>query len=364
MSGEEQSQSRHRRPKTMQENTMADPVNSLTHDHIYLGADHQRNEKRVWLVIALTTITMVVEIAAGTIFGSLALTADGWHMSTHAGAMLIAAIAYSYARRHANDPRYSFGTGKLGDLAAFASAVVLALVALFIGWESLLRLAHPVEIDFNQAILVAVIGLVVNLLCAFLLRHDHSHHGHGHGDGHGGHHHHDHHVHDEHHGHAAPASRQAVTDRLSASKKKGSQDNNMRAAYIHVLADALTSVLAILALVLGRAYGWTVLDPLMGVVGGLVIARWSWGLIKTTSKVLLDRQSDEGELAEQIRKRMEANGDRISDLHVWQVGPGHHAAIIALMAKDPQPPSWYKARLGDVSDLSHVTVEVTPLVGA
>lgn len=224
------------------------------HDHFFLGSDHQRNERKVWLVIALTASMMLVEIVAGTLYGSMALVADGWHMSTHAGAMLIAVLAYRFARRHAGNPRFTFGTGKLGDLAGFASAVLLALVALLIGWESLVRLTQPIHIDFNQAIAVAVVGLGVNLVCAWLLKDDHAHH-HHHGHEH-------HHSNDEHH---APG--------------KG-RDNNLRAAYLHVLADALTSVLAILALLLGRSYGWSWADPAMGVVGALVIARWSWGLIR------------------------------------------------------------------------------------
>jgi cation diffusion facilitator family transporter len=208
---------------------------SSPHEHVFLGDDHERNERRTWLVIAITATMMVVEIAAGTAFGSMALIADGWHMSTHAAALLIAALAYLYARKNVRNPRFTFGTGKLGDLAGFASAVVLALIALLIGWESLLRFYSPVAISFPQAITIAAIGLGVNLLCAWLLRGDHSHH-HGH-----------------HHEHAG--------------------DNNLRAAYLHVLADALTSILAIVALLLGSLYEWSWMDPAMGIVGGLVIAR-------------------------------------------------------------------------------------------
>jgi cation diffusion facilitator family transporter len=318
---------------------MATSVESFKHDHVFLGENHERNERRVWLVIALTATMMVAEITAGSLFGSMALTADGWHMSTHAGAMLIAALAYLYARRQAHNPRYTFGTGKLGDLAGFASAVVLALIALLIGWESLLRLANPVSIDFDQAIVVAALGLAVNLASAWLLRDDHHHHDHGHHDH--GRHHAGHHGHHGGHAHAG-------------------KDNNLRAAYLHVLADALTSVLAILALILGRLYGWNALDPLMGVVGGLVIARWSWGLIRVTAGVLLDAQSDHEDLAAQIRTQVETAEDRISDLHVWQLGPGHHAAIVALVAQKPHPPSFYKDKLRGIDSLSHVTVEVTP----
>lgn len=226
-----------------------------SHDHVFLGDNHERNERRTWFVIALTATMMVAEITAGTLFGSMALVADGWHMSTHAAAMLIAALAYLYARKNARNPRFTFGTGKFGDLAAFASAVVLALIAVLIGWESFVRLANPVPISFPQAIAVAVIGLAVNLVCAWLLRDDHSHHGHHH---------------DDHHGHG--------------------HDNNLRAAYLHVLADALTSVLAIFALLAGSIYGWLWLDPAMGIVGALVIAKWSWGLIRDAGGVLLDYQ--------------------------------------------------------------------------
>jgi len=325
---------------------MAQTVEDMRHEHMFLGADHQRNERRVWLVIALTASMMVAEIVAGSMFGSMALTADGWHMSTHAGAMLISALAYLYARRQAKNPRYTFGTGKLGDLAGFASAIVLALVALMIAWESLLRLANPVAIDFDQAVLVAVIGLAVNLLSAWLLKEDHGHHA-GH---HGGHH--------GHHGGLGHAGHHGHHDRAHG------KDHNLRVAYLHVLADALTSVLAIAALLLGRAYGWNALDPIMGIVGGLVIARWSWGLIRSTATVLLDAQADEEGLAEKIRAQVETEEDRISDLHVWQVGPGHHAAIVALVASRPQSPSFYKEKLRGIRDLSHITVEVTPKVAA
>lgn len=302
------------------------------HDHFFLGSDHQRNERKVWLVIALTASMMLVEIVAGTLYGSMALVADGWHMSTHAGAMLIAVLAYRFARRHAGNPRFTFGTGKLGDLAGFASAIVLALVALLIGWESLVRLTQPIHIDFNQAIAVAVVGLGVNLVCAWLLKDDHAHH-HHHGHEH-------HHSNDEHH---APG--------------KG-RDNNLRAAYLHVLADALTSVLAILALLLGRSYGWSWADPAMGVVGALVIARWSWGLIRDSGSVLLDAAAEGQDVRQEIREAMAPTGSQVTDLHVWQVGPGHFAAIVSLMAREPREPAAYKALLAHIHELSHVTVEV------
>lgn len=314
-------------------------ISSHVHEHNFLGSDHRRNEKRVWLVIALTASMMVAEIVAGTIFGSMALVADGWHMSTHAGAMLIAALAYFYARRHVRDPRFTFGTGKFGDLGAFASAIILALVALLIGWESLLRLASPVAIHFEQAIAVAVIGLLVNLLSAWLLRDDHHHH---HGDHHHHHHDDDHHPHSHDHEHAARG-----------------RDNNLRAAYLHVLADALTSVLAILALLLGRSFGWTWADPAMGIVGSLVIARWSWGLVRDSGGVLLDRVPSHEDLLGEIREAVETEQDRITDLHVWQVGPGQCAAIVAIASAEPKDPVHYKALLKPVHELSHVAVEVS-----
>lgn len=309
-------------------------VSTLGHTHSFLGDDHQRNERKVWLVIALTASMMVIEIIAGTVYGSMALVADGWHMSTHAGAMLITVLAYRYARRHANNPRFTFGTGKLGDLAGFASAVVLALIALLIGWESFLRLANPVAIQFEQAITVAVVGLIVNLVSAWLLKDDHSHHHHHHAHAHDAHHH-DHH----------PKAR----------------DNNLRAAYMHVLADALTSILAIVALLLGRSYGWLWADPIMGVVGALVIARWSWSLIRDAGSVLLDAASEGEAVRQEIQEAMTHSSDRITDLHVWQVGPGHFAAIIALATQEPKEPAHYKAQLEHIHELSHITVEVQPI---
>ncbi|WFS00234.1 CDF family Co(II)/Ni(II) efflux transporter DmeF [Rhizobium tumorigenes] len=303
------------------------------HDHLFLGENHARNERRTWLVIAITASMMVIEIVAGNMFGSMALVADGWHMSTHAAAMLIAALAYLYARRHANNPRFSFGTGKLGDLAGFASAVVLALIALMIAWESFLRLRSPVSINFQEAIFVAVVGLLVNIVCAWLLRDDHHHsHGHHHSHDHDGH-------HGDHHGH-------------------GGKDQNLRAAYVHVLADALTSVLAIGALVLGSIYGWLWLDPAIGIVGGIVIARWSWVLVRDSGRVLLDYQTDDEDLPEEIKDIMTREGVEILDLHVWQLGPGHHGAIVSIVADNPHAPSYYREKLAAIHDLSHVTVEV------
>lgn len=296
------------------------------HEHVFLGSGHERNERRTWLVIALTATMMIAEIAAGSLFGSMALIADGWHMATHALAMLIAAFAYVYARRNARNERFTFGTGKLGELAGFASAIILALIALLIGWESILRLGAPVAIDFPQAIAVAVIGLIVNLVSAWLLSDGH-HHEHGHEPGH--HHHH-------------------------------GRDNNLRAAYLHVLADGLTSLLAIFALTAGAFYGWLWLDPAMGIVGALVIARWSWGLIRDAGGVLLDYVPPEEDLPNEIRDALKAEGERITDLHVWQLGPGHHGAIVAIASVAPKAPSHYREKLAHIDELSHVTIEVEP----
>jgi cation diffusion facilitator family transporter len=313
-------------------------LDAWRHDHLFLGADHDRNERRTRWVVALTAAMMAVEIAGGLAFGSMALLADGLHMATHAGALGVAALAYRYARRHARDPRFAFGTGKLGDLAGFASALVLAVVSVGIGWESVVRLLNPVAIAYDEAIAIAVLGLAVNIASAWLLHDDGHHHGHDHGHGH-----HDAHDHDDDHGHGHHGHHD--------------RDHNLRAAYFHVLADAVTSVGAILGLLAGRLYGWAWMDALMGIVGGVMIARWSWGLLRDSGAVLLDAVPDPG-LAEAIRDRLETGGDRIADLHLWRVGPGHAAAIVALVSDRPQPPAWYKARLGGLAGLSHVTVEV------
>ena len=308
-------------------------IKSSRHDHVFLGEDHARNERRTWLVIGLTAAMMVAEIAAGAAFGSMALLADGFHMATHAGALTISALAYLYARRHSQDRRFSFGTGKLGDLAGFASAIILALISLLIGYESFLRVLTPVTIRFEEAIAVAVVGLTINLVCACLL-HEGGHHSHD------PHHYHGENDHADHHGH----------DR---------RDRNLRAAYLHVLADALTSVLAITGLVFGRAYGWVWMDPLMGIVAALVIARWSWGLVRETGAVLLDTVPDDG-LAGTIRRALEQGGDRVSDMHLWRIGPGHMAVIVSLVSDQPCPPEHYKAKLWGLPQLSHVTIEVHP----
>jgi cation diffusion facilitator family transporter len=314
-------------------------VDRWTHDHVFLGAKHAQNERRTWFVVILTVVMMVAEIAAGSIFGSMALLADGWHMGTHAAALGIAGCAYLFARRHTGNERFSFGTGKFGDLAAFSSALILGIIAVQIAYESVLRLMSPVPIVYAEAIAVATLGLIVNVVSAFLLRdsHDH-HHGHAHAQDHNQGHDHDHA--DHHHDHA-----------------HHHRDNNFRAAYVHVLADAATSVLAIAALTLAMHTGWAWADPAVGLVGSVVIASWAYTLIRDAGRVLLDVSADR-KLERTIRARLEAGEDRITDLHVWQVGPGHCAAVISLVSDTPLQPAAYKERLHDLRGLSHVTVEV------
>jgi cation diffusion facilitator family transporter len=293
-----------------------------THEHVFLGPHHARNERRTWLVVGLTAIMMVAEIFGGIVFGSMALLADGWHMSTHAAALAIAALAYQYARRHTHDPRFAFGTGKLGELSAFASAIVLGMIAILIAYQSLIRLVHPLPIAYGEAISIAVVGLVVNLICAWLLRDDHGHH--------------HNHAHAQNHHH---------------------RDHNLRAAYLHVLADAITSVMAIAGLILALSFKWAWVDALVGIIGACVIASWSYRLILDSGRVLLDVVPD-GSMRGVIRQRLEVDGDRVSDLHLWQVGPGHRAAVITIVTDRPQAPSSYKDRLARLPGLSHVTIEV------
>ena len=414
-------------------------INGCTpaHRHDFLGSGHARNERRTWAVVILCTFMMLLEIIGGTIFGSLALVADGWHMSTHAGALLLAALAYRYARRHSDDTRFVFGTGKLGDLAAFTSAIILAMIAILIGYEAVSRLFSPVHIDFNAAIPIAVLGLAVNLISAWLLAGDHDHAG--------GHHHHHHHG-DSAHEHGVEPTRKLDTPwgpaelevfedgvpprfrlrhlpqgcggsietlRPDGSKQiftlcqregfmesivdipepheftarihltheesqcdteisfaehahhHGSstinRDNNIRAAFVHVFADAAVSVLVICGLLAAKFLGWMWMDPVMGIVGALVIANWSIGLIRSTVGILVDMSPDD-QLAGRIRAELEKSGDKVIDLHLWRVGPGHLSAIISLTSAKPQLPAVYKSRLACVVRLSHVTIEVQPEV--
>jgi cation diffusion facilitator family transporter len=403
------------------------------HDHVFLGPDHERAERRTWAVIVLCSVMMIAEIIGGALFGSLALIADGLHMSTHAGALLLAALAYTYARKHANDRNFTFGTGKFGDLAGYSSAIVLAMIALLIGYEAVSRLLNPVPISFNEAIPIAVLGLAVNVASAWLLSGGH-HHGHSHGHSHG-------HEHD--HG-EEPRRIELGTDALEievfedgvpprfrvaadlavlagvsdvtietirpdgrrqlfafdhrdgylesrdeipephaflakvrlmqagqqherdlefeehgheAAHGAHHRDNNMRAAIIHVMADAAVSVLVIAGLVLARAFGWLWMDPLAGFIGALVIANWSVGLLRDTGGILLDRMPDPG-MAEKVRMEIESEGDQVTDLHLWRLGPGHLGAIVCVATTGAREAAHYRQRLAKFADLSHVTVEV------
>jgi len=316
-------------------------LDDFAHDHLFLGSAHDENARRTLWVVALTFIMMVGEIIAGTVFGSMALLADGFHMATHAGALAVAAGAYAFAKRHAANRRFSFGTGKVGDLAGFASALILGVVALGIGVESLARLISPGPVAFGEATVVAILGLGVNIVSALLLS--------------GGHHHGHHHAHDHHHDHGDHEHHDLEGHAHGPAVAPGKhRDNNLRSAYFHVLADALTSVLAIIALLAGRYLGWVWLDSAMGIVGALVIARWSWTLMRDTAAVLLD--TTDRALEKEIRSCVEGPGDvRITDLHVWRVGPEAHAAIVSVRgAADGEI---VRRRLGAVHELNHLTVE-------
>jgi cation diffusion facilitator family transporter len=403
------------------------------HEHVFLGEDHERAERRTWAVIWLCGAMMLLEIVGGLLFGSIALVADGLHMSTHAGALLLAALAYSYARKHANDPRFTFGTGKLGDLAGFASAIVLAMIALLIGYEAVSRLFAPVPIHFGEAVPIATLGLLVNIGSVWLLSgagHDHHGHGHSHGPGH------DHRAHDDHEErhrvetpagtlvlsvfedgmpprfrvhaergampatevtigterpngacqvftmidrggylesleeipepHAftahlrvggAPSGNAVVFEEHEHAHGTANRDNNMRAAVIHVIADAAVSVLVIIGLLLARTFGWLWMDPLAGIVGAVVIASWAYGLVRDTGAILLDMTADRG-MADTVRQAIEADGDKLSDLHLWRLGPGHLGAIISVITARQRDPDFYRARLARFRMLSHVTIEV------
>jgi cation diffusion facilitator family transporter len=301
------------------------------HGHDY-GTEAQLNaERRTRWVVGLTFLTMLVELAAGWLTGSMALMADAWHMASHVGALGLAAFAYRFARRHAGDTRFTFGTGKVTALAGYTSALLLVAVAFWMVWESMQRLIHPVPIHYAEAMAVAALGLAVNLASAWLLGHDHHHdHDDHHDDGQ-----------DEHHGH----DREHV-------------DHNLRAAYIHVLADALTSVLAIVALGGGLLYGWGFLDPLMGLVGAALVGRWAWGLVRGSAAVLLDAE-DHGGTATEIRRLIAALPDHeVADLHVWRVGPASRACILSLVTHTPQGADYYRRVLADIPGLDHLTVEI------
>jgi cation diffusion facilitator family transporter len=409
------------------------------HSHVFLGTGHEQNERKTWAVIALCSAMMLVEIIGGSMFGSLALVADGLHMSTHAGAMLIAALAYTYARRHASDSRFVFGTGKLGDLAGFTSAIILAMIALLIGYEAVSRFLAPVPIHFREAIPIAAVGLLVNIASAWLLSGG-EHHGHSHG-----------HTHDQDHATRAhdsetrriliaggsielsideaegPPHFRAVLAGAAAGSLAGTlaletvrsggerqsfhfadrgtywesleeipephafeatlrfaggdyhlifeehehahgaagahssmhRDNNIRSAYVHVLADAAVSVLAITGLVLARAFGWNWMDPLAGIIGASVIANWAYGLMRDAGRILMDMNPD-AQLTRRLRQTIESNGDRIVDLHLWRLGPGHLGAVLSIATAKPRDCAFYRAQLSHFGLLSHLTIEVLP----
>lgn len=402
------------------------------HDHVFLGSGHDKNERKTWAVIALCSAMMIIEIVGGSVFGSLALVADGMHMSTHAGAMLIAALAYTYARKYANDPRFVFGTGKLGDLAGFSSAIILAMIALLIGYEAVARFLSPVPIHFNEAIPIAVVGLLVNIASAWLLSGD-DHHGHSHGHSEHGTHEHSEEVQyikssngiyalsifedgvppvfrikaasedadlptsdvtvttiradgtfqmfkfaksvgylesttnvPEPHAFRAvvilPVGEYSVTfeehDHVYGEHSAIARDHNMRATYIHVVADAAVSVLVIIGLLLAKACGWLWMDPLAGIMGALVIANWSYGLIRDTGAILLDINPSDA-IANKVRGAVEAAGDEVVDLHVWRLGPGHLGAVVSVITNESQRgPLFYHAMLRQFEGLSHISVEV------
>ncbi len=404
-------------------------ASSTFHSHVFLAEEHEKSERKTWAVIWLCGIMMIAEIVGGLLFGSIALVADGMHMSTHAGALLLAALAYSYARRHAEDPKFSFGTGKLGDLAGFTSAVILAMIALLIGYESVSRVFAPVPIHFAQAIPVAVLGLAVNIASAWLLSGGDHHHGHSHGHAHEAA-----HGHDESHEIATnlgvvvlevfedgvpprfrlrtqtgptpseqtsfiettrpDSSRQmfAMKDQggylesideipepheFNAQVKLGAQtyavafeehehahgaahrDNNMRAAVVHVVADAAVSMLVIVGLLLARSFGWLWMDPLAGIIGAVVIASWAFGLVRDTGAILLDMNPDKP-MSEKLRQTIEADGDEVADLHLWRLGPGHLGAVVSVMTVEAtREQDYYRARLSRFRSLSHLTIEVT-----
>jgi cation diffusion facilitator family transporter len=301
----------------------------LTHEHHYETTDAAQSERRTWYVVGLTACMMLLEIIGGWLFESMALMADGWHMATHAAALGIAGFAYFYARKQARNPRFTFGTGKVGALGGFTSAIILTGVAVLMIAESVMRLYHPHRILFDEAIGIAALGLVVNLISAWLLKDDHSHH----------------HAHD--HGHPHDHT----------------HDHNLRAAYLHVLADALTSILAIAALTCSKFTGLLWLDPVVGLIGSCVIISWAYGLVRQTSHLLLDNTPDI-ELENSIRATIEADADnQVTDLHLWQLAPDRHSAIISLVTDRPQPPHHYKSLLVSFPHVVHVTVEVNKCEG-
>lgn len=294
------------------------------HSHEFVH-DFSRAERRTRVVIGITVAMMLLEITAGIMSHSMALLADGWHMSTHAIAFVMAAIAYHFTRRHASDTRFTFGAGKIGVLGGYSSAIVLSIIALAMAGESVHRLFSPLTIHFNEAIGIGALGLCVNLVCAFLLKDDSHHHAHDHGSESTGRHHH---------------------------------DLNLRAAYVHVLADAFTSVLAISALTSGKFFGWSWLDPVVGIVGSGVVFSWAYTLMRDTATVLLDVTPESSDLPAEIRRAVESDGDSVvTDLHIWQVSSGKFAAVVSIVAHEPKNCDDYRALLQEHEELVHVTIE-------
>jgi cation diffusion facilitator family transporter len=314
----------------MDDNSMhTKKIDLWQHSHVF-GQDLKRpGEVRTVIVVLITGAMMVVEIATGIMFGSMALLADGMHMASHAVALGISVFAYAYARRHAHDKRFNFGTGKVNALGGFSGAVLLAVFALIMAWESAGRFIHPVEIAFNQAILVAVLGLLVNGASVFILGHK------------------------DHDGDDRPTHAHA-----QSHEEPHHHDHNLRSAYLHVLADALTSLLAIFALLAGKYLGLIWMDPLMGIVGAILVSRWSLGLLRVSGATLLDFQGPK-QIQDAIRQNIEQhNGNRVADLHVWSIGPGIYAAILCLVTDEPIPVDRYKDLMPKDMGLRHVTVEV------
>jgi len=293
------------------------PLDAFREDRTYLGADHRRNERRTWIVTAICAVTLAVQLAGGFAYRSMALTASGLHMAAHVAALLAAAGAYALARRHAEDPRFAFGTGKVGYLAGFANAVVLAITAVLIAAESLERLANPEAVHFDDALPLAVAGLLVNLVCVWLLR----------------------------------------PGRAHVHRHDPDGDLNISAAHLHLSADAMVSVLAIAGLAAGRLLGWSFADPLAGLAGAVLVGHFAWTLIRRAATALLDINPS-AELTAEIRDRLSAGGETVVDLHLWRLGPGHHAAVAVVASPHPEPAESYHARLKGLAGLSHVTVEV------
>lgn len=335
------------------------PAAPLAHSHVFLGVEHRKNEHGTWAVIGLCGAMMIAEIAGGLLFGSIALVADGLHMSTHAGALLLAALAYTYARKYADDPRFTFGTGKVGDLAGFTSGIILAMIALLIGWESVSRLFAPVQIYFAEAIPIACLGLAVNIASAWLLDRGGDDHGHFHGDGdlHRPGHVDGEHAHDERYRIVTRDEHSTPFGGHEHAHDAAHRDNNMRAAAIHVIGDAAVSVLVIIGLLFASAFGWLWMDPLAGIIGALVVASWAFSLVRDTGAILLDMNPDQ-RMTESLRQTIESDGDQLADLHLWRLGPGHLGAIVSIAPCAGRGAHYYRTKLARFRSISHLTIEV------